>query len=419
MKFRKYYSPYYGSLSFKKSLVSSINCILNLFCSNSTRRVKLNEELNKYFPESKVFSFGSARSSLAFFLKSVGIGQGDEVILSAYTCLAVPTSIIATGAKPVYIDICCETLNMDTNKVSACITSKTKAIIVQHTLGKSAEIELLIKLAESKNILIIEDCALSIGTKKNDRFLGSFGDAAIISMELSKTITSGWGGILLINKIELFDSLSKQYDLLPEYPHLSSLNDFFQTIISALCHKPLVFDLIGKYIIYIGFISKLFRRSTPINEFKGIISNKFITKLGKFQIELALLQWRDFSNIISITEKNGSYLRERINNHSLRLLAAPSLNENSVAPRISFLVDDRRDAFLYFMRRGIELGEWFDGPLSPLPTTPNFNWEKGLYSNAENIAKNVVNLSCHAGINHAGLVYISNVLFDYTQRENK
>lgn len=419
MKFRKFYTPYYGSLNLKKSFAASINCILNLFCFNSTIRAKLNDEVKKYFPKSKAFSFGSARGSLTFFLKSVDIGHGDEVILSAYTCLAVPTAIIAAGARPIYIDISSETLNMNALKVEESITARTKAIIVQHTLGKSAEIELLIEIAKTKDILIIEDCALAIGSKKNDRFLGTFGDAAIISMELSKTITSGWGGILLVNNEGLLDTISKEYDRVPEYSHLSSLKDYFQTILSALCYKPLFFDNIGKYLLHLGFISKLFRRSTPPDEYFGIVSNEFITKLGKFQLELALLQWSDFSNIINTTEKNASYLRDMLNNYSCRLVSIPELNEISVAPRISFLVDDREDAVTFFMERGIELGEWFDGPLSPVPTTLNFNWKKGFYSNAEKIAKNVVNLSCHAGMDNAGLLYASNVLFEYTQRVKK
>ena len=78
--------------------------------------------------------FESGRVAQYFLLKALGIGQGDEVIIQAFTCVAVPNSIIWTGAKPIYVDID-ESLNMDPKKLEKLINKKTKAVIWQSTFG--------------------------------------------------------------------------------------------------------------------------------------------------------------------------------------------------------------------------------------------------------------------------------------------
>jgi len=86
---------------------------------------------------SQIYTFNSGRSALYVLLKALGIGKGDEVLLQAFTCIAVPNCILWTGATPVYVDID-NTLNIDPDQVEKNITTKTKAIIIQHTFGNPA-----------------------------------------------------------------------------------------------------------------------------------------------------------------------------------------------------------------------------------------------------------------------------------------
>ena len=412
---RRFISLYYGSIDSRKILLAILSLPKAFFIGANELRNQLHKQVKVSFPNSEVFSFGSARSSITFCLKSYGIGSGDEVLVSAYTCLAVPIGIIAAGATPVYVDIDKETLNIDSQLLKKSIGENVRAIILQHTLGKPADFTDILSIAKGKDILVIEDCALSIGSSINGKMLGSIGDAAIISMELSKAFTCGWGGILLINNEELKQCCIKSYAKVLDYTYAKSSKDLFQTLVSAFCHNSSVYSWLGKYIIYFGFKFKIFRRSTPAEEYIGVTSADFLRKIGHFQAGLALIQWKYFREEILKAANIGEKIRLFLSEYGFTTPGSPNEGEMSTSPRVSFLVNNRAEASDYFFQRGIELGEWFDGPLSPEPSTPNFNYNKSFYKNAETIANHIVNLPSHLGLTISDLDHIKTVLRDFVR----
>ena len=174
--------------------------------TNPTPVYDLKYDLDKYF-KTKVYPVNSGRSAIYTILKSVGIGQGDEVIIQAYTCNAVPNPILWTGAVPKYTDIDESTLNISIEDLEKKISIKTKAIILQHTLGRPGPIEETVKIAQKHNLLLIEDCAHSLGAEYKGKKLGTFGDLSIISFGREKVISSLAGGAILINN----ENFSNQY----------------------------------------------------------------------------------------------------------------------------------------------------------------------------------------------------------------
>ena len=112
-------------------------------------RAALARTIRQYLGCEEVFLTGSGRGALALALRSAGIGVGDEVLLSSYTCLAVPTAVIATGATPVYSDIDLETLNVSVESTRAALSPRVRAIVVQHTRldTRRAEIALMTTIA--------------------------------------------------------------------------------------------------------------------------------------------------------------------------------------------------------------------------------------------------------------------------------
>ena len=152
----------------------------------------LNHEIKKKYGGEHYYSFRSARAALAGYLQSI-CEPGDEVILGAFTCLAVPAGLVAARVTPVYVDINPETLSADWFQIKSKISSKTRAIVIQHTLGAAVDVTEMRDYANELGIVVIEDCALSIGSVINQKKVGSMGDAAIFSMELSKLFHVGVG----------------------------------------------------------------------------------------------------------------------------------------------------------------------------------------------------------------------------------
>lgn len=158
---------------------------------------------------SKVLSFYNARSALYHSLKIIGIEKNDEVIVSAYTCVSVVNAVIQSGAKIVYCDIEKQTLWLDHKDLKKKITKNTKAVIIQHTFWIPSNIEAFEKIIEREKIVIIEDCAHSLWTRKENKKLWYFWDFSFFSTGRDKVISSVSGWILLINNNNFFEAAEK------------------------------------------------------------------------------------------------------------------------------------------------------------------------------------------------------------------
>ena len=136
-------------------------------------------------------------------LRAAGIGWGDEVIVPAYTFQATASAPMAAGAIPVIVDVDPNNYCLDPIAVEKAITPKTKAIIPVHLGSNMADMDALMALAEKYNLIVIEDCAHAHGAKWNGQGAGTIGHFGSFSLQSSKTLTSGEGGILLCKTPEL------------------------------------------------------------------------------------------------------------------------------------------------------------------------------------------------------------------------
>jgi perosamine synthetase len=144
-------------------------------------------------------SVNSATTGLHTAVAAVGIGPGDEVIVSPFTMSASAAAVLWQNAVPVFADIEDETYGLDPAAVEALITPRTKAIMVTHIFGHPARMGLLLELARRHGIAIVEDAAQSIGATYEGVHTGTLGTAGVLSLNYHKIIHSGEGGIVLTN----------------------------------------------------------------------------------------------------------------------------------------------------------------------------------------------------------------------------
>jgi len=129
----------------------------------------------------------------------LNISPGDEVIIPSFTFVSTVNAFVLRGAKPVFIDIRRDTLNINEALLEPLITKKTKAIIVVHYAGVGCEMEKIIDIAKRYDVPIVEDNAHGLFGKYNNQYLGSFGTFATQSFHETKNFTCGEGGALFIN----------------------------------------------------------------------------------------------------------------------------------------------------------------------------------------------------------------------------
>jgi dTDP-4-amino-4,6-dideoxygalactose transaminase len=138
--------------------------------------------------------------ALELALRSLGIGDGDEVIVPARSFMASASCVVACGATPVFADVDDVTQGISVASVEAVLGPRTKAIIAVHLAGWPCEMEGIMSLAQRKGIFVIEDCAQAHGARLKGRPVGSFGDAAAFSFCTDKIISTGGEGGMLVLK---------------------------------------------------------------------------------------------------------------------------------------------------------------------------------------------------------------------------
>ncbi len=134
------------------------------------------------------------------------IGEGDEVIVPAMTFVASASAVFAVNATPVLVDIDPETLCLDVTAADAAVTPRTRAVVVVHVAGCAADLDALTELCARRGLRLIEDCAHAHGTFWRGRGVGSWGDFGSFSMQRSKLMTAGEGGVLICQDEQLADA---------------------------------------------------------------------------------------------------------------------------------------------------------------------------------------------------------------------
>lgn len=154
-------------------------------------------------PRLDLLTYYRGRVALYAILKALGVGKGDEVVLQAFTCSAVPEAVLAIGAVPRFADIERLRLTMNPEDLDRKLGPRTKAVIVQHTFGIPADMPKLMRIADGAGVPIIEDCCHSFASELEGRRVGTWGAAAFYSFEWGKPIVAGLGGAATASSSEL------------------------------------------------------------------------------------------------------------------------------------------------------------------------------------------------------------------------
>jgi dTDP-4-amino-4,6-dideoxygalactose transaminase len=151
---------------------------------------------------------GSGTDALVLALRACGVRAGDEVLLPPFTFVATGSAVSALGAKPVFADIRPETYNIDPAELERRVTPRTRAVMVVHLYGLSADMDPILAFAKARNLPVIEDNAQAIGASYKGRRTGSLGDAACLSFYPTKNLGAyGDAGMVVSNSPELSERI--------------------------------------------------------------------------------------------------------------------------------------------------------------------------------------------------------------------
>lgn len=166
---------------------------------------KCAELMQDRFEIKKILMTPSCTASLEMAAQLCDLEPGDEVIMPSYTFVSTASAFVRMGAKPVFVDVRPDTLNIDETLIEDAITERTKAICVVHYAGVACEMDRIMAIARGNNLKVVEDAAQGVNSWYNGRALGSIGDLGCYSFHETKNYICGEGGSLCINNPEMIE----------------------------------------------------------------------------------------------------------------------------------------------------------------------------------------------------------------------
>ncbi len=196
-----------------KELEYAADCLKTNWISSAGKYIP---EFEKKFAEYCGCKYGvtttNGTTALHLAMASLGIGEGDEVIIPAFTMAACAFAVIYTGAKPVLVDAEADTWNIDTTQIEQKITNRTKAIMPVHIYGHPCDMDPITDIAKRHSLLVVEDAAEAHGAEYKGTRVGSIGQVSCFSFYANKIITTGEGGMMVTNDAQIAERARRLKD---------------------------------------------------------------------------------------------------------------------------------------------------------------------------------------------------------------
>ncbi len=376
--------------------------ILNGTVLTKDARKNLKGKFQDMFPKKDIFLFNRGREAMHFLYQNIPLQKDDEVILQAFTCIAVVAPILWSKAKPVFVDVKRETFNIDLEKLKEAITPKTKIIVIQHTFGNLVNMEEVRKIVDEENsnreesnqIFLLEDCAHLFDTKNKD--LGKYSDAFFFSFAQDKAISCTQGALLVMNRsYKLKHNLVEKYEEVDEMPEKDALyNAKYITLWDKIKRYYFTVDIpllkfsIGKLLFVIYKLLGLIKRQASNNsiEFEGIYKLSGVqAKLLDQQLERVEEFNEHRRNVLKIYTEG---LKESFK------FDTEEIEEPSVLLRYPVLLQNPEQVREELRKIKVISGRWYSTPIFPI-TKENLHtvgYEKGSCTEAEFCCRNIINL---------------------------
>lgn len=363
--------------------------------------------MREYLGADETFSFNSGRSALYALLYSFGISSGDEVLLQAFTCNAVANPILWTGASPVYVD-CREEYTMDLQDLKRKVSPKSKAVIVQHTFGKTAALEEISSFCKEHGLFLIEDCAHALGASYKGVRAGAFGDASFFSFGRDKVISCVYGGMAVSHRKEISERMRRFHEECPMPSSFWTLQQLLHPVLMNAFILPF-YPFAGKYFLELAKRAGALSRAVSSQEKKGERPSVFPAKLPNALARLALFQWSKLERYN--THRNTLaevYFRELSSSQFI----LPEREEGHIFLRFPVRHKRAQELLQRARTRNVLLGDWYDTPVAPYDTDlETMHYIKGSCPRAESLGEEILNLPTHVGISEGDARKVCALLF--------
>lgn len=343
--------------------------LLALFKSNKGAVERFEKAFAKKFNAVDAIAFPYGRSAQWAFFKALGL-KNAEVVMPAYTCSVVAHAVSLSGNTPQFVDVKLDDYNMNLDEAEAAINEKTRAVIATHTFGYPQDIdrlEVMVKRAEEKyghKVWLLQDCCHAFGAEWNGRMIGTSGDVAVYAFNISKMITSIFGGMLTFQDQALADKVRAWRDA--NYRPAGWIKDMQRRLYLLS--------------VYIAFNKKFYRvtwwlqeKTRLLNRFTKAyhLDNKihfppdYLDHMLQVEAAVGLKQLERYDEIIARRRANAAWYDQYLERREGWLF--PPIRSGATYSHYVIRVLDRKAALDEWAAKGVHLGELIQYSIPQLP----------------------------------------------------
>lgn len=323
---------------------------------NSVNRFE--KKFAEKFSAKDAIAFPYGRTGLLVFLKALKL-ENIEIISPSYTCSVVIHAITLSNNKPVLIDINKNDFNMDLEKMEEAITSNTKVIIATHLFGYPMNMQKLIEIKEkaekkySHKIWLIDDSAHSFGVTWRNKPVSKYCDLSLYGLNISKLITTIYGGIISFNDKKLANIVRDYWDEIKKEPSIFKL--IYRKIYALQCliiFKPYIYWFIHWLQNRTNFLDKI-TKAYHLDD-KISLPKDSLNKMLPFEAEIGICQLEKYNNIIQERKEIAKIYNDYFKRFPGWIF--PRFDKNSNYSHYTILVPNREKIVKKFMKYKIEIG---------------------------------------------------------------
>ena len=345
-------------------------------------------------------TFFRGRVALYAILKAFDIGRGDEVATQAFTCLAVPEAIIATGAKPVYIDLEEDGVNMSADDLEKKLNSRLKVVIIQHTYGVPAGMHKILSIVQETHIPAIEDCCHTFDSIFQNRTVGTFGSASFYSFEWGKPVVIGIGGAAIINDSALEQKVRCLYENLREPNQIRVWRLKFQYFVFKNIYRPTLYWPVRSLFHFLARYGLAEGNYHAVNE--GQLSGDFSLRMSSDHRNMLKQKLRLLSQTSAYRKEIAALYRQKIASSAVDHIPL-SKDANAVYVRYPLVAKNKKNILDEAKKQKIEVSGWYATPIHPLKEK---EWDKVFYQkgscpHAEELCNKIVTLPVHEKVSYS------------------
>lgn len=350
--------------------------------------------------EAVAVSTGTDADTLALaLLHDINARRGDEVIVPALSFVATGNAVLHAGFEPAFVDIDRRTLNIDPARIEAAITEKTRAIMPVHLMGKPADMDAIMSIAEKHKLYVIEDAAEAHGGFYKNRALGTIGELGAFSTYVAHIITTIEGGVIITNREDHAEILRS----LRAHGRACTCKKCLLNTEQAYCLKR----FLNKDIEDIRFHFERVGYSSKMNELEAAVG---LGNLDNYQ-QILDKRYRNLKYVLARFEKFEPFLfsikeepHEKIGPHAIPIM---------IGDEASF---KRKDLINHLETHGIETRTLFDSMPTRCPGFAYRGYRYGEFPEAEYIGRNGIHIGTHHALEIEHMEYVIETLTGFLEK---